>query len=109
MAGVMTISLAAFATPAQAADVQWATLYEHANGLGQTYNVFGPAPCGGNLVNIPTWFNDKTSSVRVHVPGCWIDLYEHSGGQGLRWTANYENNQPVAVPLWFNDKASSFK
>lgn len=108
VAAVLGFTLPATATPALAADALWAVLYEHTNGGGAFFNVVGTAPCGGALINIPASFNDRTSSVRVLVPGCWIVLFEHANGQGISRRFDYANGGVVNVPLSINDKASSF-
>jgi len=87
--------------PCSAPEPRNAILYEHSNYRGSTYSIINT---NANCTNLPWWFNDETSSVKI--PSGWsLKLYEHGGCTGRSMT--FTSNTP-SLPLYFNDVASSY-
>ncbi len=77
-------------------------LYEHSNYLGQEYSIGNYAT---NCANLPGWFNDKVSSLKV-ANGWYVTLFDHANCQGTSYTTN---TSQTLVPLWMNDITSSYR
>jgi hypothetical protein len=127
-AGVATVGLLAFMTPAAHADtptanydlgtqfgnVHRATLAENADGSGNYIRVFGSSPCTAtrsdtdNRINVvPPGWNDAISWI-ADFNQCDVDLYVNGGTTGTH--SGYINYGPAGkyVGSTWNERASSF-
>lgn len=102
-------------TPAQAtalvaydcASSSWFCLYDLANGTGTRYVVVEPPGHGPLCVPIPTWFNDRASSVRNNTFG-GATVYEHGNCTGRSQFVPARQQGPLTQgSLGMTDKTSA--
>lgn len=96
---------AAMRARASSSATKMAIMYEDSNLGGSTLTIYENSSLGwcAGSGNIPSWFNDSTSSVRSYCPGLTLYTDTYEGGPSQFFGTGAYN-----VASWMNDEASSY-